>query len=170
MNFGWFVELELTDTNTWTCVDAGTGGYGGWGYLNYDEIGEVDFHMGNMLDGNEGTPENLLRVLPFVDWATFDAGNWNKLYQFLDRYCLTEGQVYGPEATRMWSDVYPNDQAYRNLYVMLAALNSDGGYTEGFADILKKQQNYDSEIFETCLQDPTQAQRDSVRMLVEMYS
>lgn len=163
MNFGWFVELELTDDNTWTCVDAGTGGYGGWGYLNYEEIEEVDFRMENTLKDVDGhLPENLIRVLPFVDWRAFDVDNWDRLYQFIDQYCLTEGQVYGPEETRMWKDVYPDDQAYRNLYVMLAALNSDGAYAEGLGDILSKQYAYDTATFTSCMENSLTADQRAI--------
>lgn len=168
MNFGWFIVLELTDSRTWTCVSAGSGGYGGWGYLNCSEIGQVDLRINDMLNGSEGDlPENLLRVLPFVDWTAFDADNWNKLYQFLDQYCLTEGQVYGPEETRMWKDVYPADQEYRNMYVILAALNTDGAYTEGMRGILKKQYDYDPELFEFCIEENLTAdQREIIRSLI----
>jgi len=38
------------------------------------------------------------------------------------------------------------------------------------ADILKKQQNYDPKLFETCLQNLTQTQRNSVLILIGTYS
>ena len=69
----------------------------------------------------------------------------------------------------MWSDVDPDDQAYRNMYVILTALNTDGAYAEGIGDILKKQRNYDPELFDFCLQqNVTQEQRDTINMLIEM--
>ena len=171
MNFGWYVVLENVGDGEWNCTDAGTGGYGGWGYLNFDYAGVFETYMEELLAGSgNDSAELVMCSLPLVDWSEFDTiwgpEGWNVLYTLLDAHCLTKGQVYGPEETRMWSDVYPNDQAYRNLYVMLAVLSSDGAYTEGFADILKKQQNYDPELFETCMQNLTQAQRNSVLILV----
>lgn len=166
MEFGWFVELKNTGSGEWTCTDAGTGGFGGWGYLNYEDVNDLEFFMGSMFSGELDTPENLLRAMPFFDWRNFNGKDWSAMYEFFDKYCLTEGQIYGPEATRMWKDVYPEDQAYRNMYVMLTALNSDGAYTDGLAGILKKQQNYDPELFEKCLQNLTGAQRDTVEGLV----
>ncbi len=174
MEFGWFIVLEQHGNGEWASVGAGTGGYGGWGYINFDSDWALEAYMENVLAGSgNDSAELVMCSLPLEDWTEFDttwgAEGWSALYALLDAYCLTEGQVYGPEETRMWSDVYPNDQAYRNLYVMLAALNSDGAYTEGFADILKKQQNYDPELFETCLQNLTQTQRNSVLILVGTY-
>lgn len=169
MNFGWYVELELTDSSTWTCMDAGTGGYGGWGYLNYEEAGEAGFRIEYMLRGEIDTPENLLRVLPFVDWAALDADSWEQLYSFLDQYCLTEGQVYGPEATRMWKDVYPSDQEYRDMYVILTALHADGAYAEGLREILKKQADYDPALFEACIEENlTAEQREIILSLMNI--
>lgn len=162
MNFGWYVELELTDSSTWTCIDAGTGGYGGWGYLNYEEAGEAGFRIENMLRGEIDTPENLLRVLPFVDWTALDADSWAQLYSFLDQYCLTEGQVYGPEATRMWEDVYPSDQEYRNMYVILTALHADGAYAEGLREILNKQSDYAPALFEACIEENLTAEQREI--------
>lgn len=170
LGMGGLVVLEQTGRGQWTCTGMGSGGYGGWGTLNYWEAGETDFRISSLLAGNEELPENLLRVLPFVDWAAFErdwgAQGWEKLVQMLDDICLTEGQVYGPEATRMWADVYPDDQAYRDLYVMLAALQADGAYARGLADILVKQRNYDPETFERCLQSLTREQSDTIRVLM----
>ena len=168
IEFGWFVELSETEDGLWTCTDAGTGGFGGWGYLNFADVNDVGFFLERLAEGDLDMPENLLRALPFIDWKTLDATDyWNALYELLDKYCITEGQVYGPEETRMWSDVYPEDQAYRNMYVMLAALNSDGAYSEGLSSILQKQRDYDAGLFEKCIENLPQRDRDRVRGLAD---
>ena len=166
MRFGCFVSLKDSGNGKWSCIDAGSGGYGGWGYLNYDEVDQVDFRMNNMLAGEEDIPENLLRVLPFVDLTRLSADKREKLFAFLDRYCLSEGQVYGPEKSRLWRDVYPEDQSYRDLYVMLAALNADGKCSEDFSAILQKQRRYDPASFESSLGALTQAQRKGIEKLL----
>jgi len=172
MEFGNYIVLKQTEAGLWTCMDAGTGGYGGWGWLNYEEAGEADFRMEQLLSGEEDfSVQLLLRVLPFVDWSDFDstwgAEGWNALRQLLESSCISQGQVYGPEETRMWSDVYPDDQLYRNLYLMLTVQNSDGAYREGLADILRRQNAYDPVSFEACLQKLPPEQREELRDLLE---
>ena len=173
MEFGNFVVLEQTEPGLWTCTDAGTGGYGGWGWLNFEEAGEVGFRMEQLLSGEDDImAELLLRVLPFINWSDFDsewgAEGWRSLWQLLERSCISQGQVYGPEETRMWSDVYPDDQLYRNLYIMLATQNSDGAYTEGLVEILHKQREYDPELFDACLQQLTDTQQKVIKAVMSL--
>ena len=173
MEFGNFVVLEQTEPSLWTCTDAGTGGYGGWGWLNFEEAGEVGFRMEQLLSGEDDIMvELLLRVLPFINWSDFDsewgAEGWRSLWQLLERSCISQGQVYGPEETRMWSDVYPDDQLYRNLYIMLATQNSDGAYTEGLVEILHKQREYDPELFDACLQQLTDTQQKVIKAVMSL--
>jgi len=174
--FDWFIVLEQVRDMEWVCMEVGSGGYGGWGYLNYEWHDNFGMYMESLLsESGDYLPESILRCLPFIDWhdfgAKWGAEGWAVLWQLLSDHCLTEGQVYGPEEeTRMWSDIYPNDQAYRNMYVILAALNTDGAYSEGIADILLKQRNYDSEIFDACLEQLTADQRGIINMLLETAS
>lgn len=173
MEFGWFIVLQESEDGSWSCTDAGTGGYGGWGFLTYDGDGVFDMLLEEAIAANgDYTPENVLRYLPLVDWSSFDsrwgAEGWNTLWNLLDDCCLTEGRVYGPEETRMWTDVYTNDQAYRDLYVMLAALNTDGAHAEVIANLLLKQRDYDPSVFNYCLQQLTADQQDRINGLVEM--
>ena len=173
MEFGNFVVLEQTEPGLWTCTDAGTGGYGGWGWLNFEEAGEVGFRMEQLLSGEDDImAELLLRVLPFINWSDFDSEwgpeGWSTLWQLLERSCISQGQVYGPEETRMWSDVYPDDQLYRNLYIMLAIQNSDGAYTEGLVEILHKQREYDPELFDACLQQLTDTQQKVIKAVMSL--
>jgi hypothetical protein len=97
----------------------------------------------------------LLRILPFVDWAKLgdqwgDAGT-NAVWATLDKVCITEGRYSDPESKTLWSDVYPDDQAYRNLYVMKALQNAGEEQADRFARVLKKQYEYDKNVFALCL-------------------
>ena len=106
----------------------------------------------------------VLAKLPLMDWRAFDAaadGNeWNALYSLLEAACLTEGRVYGPEETRLWSDVYPGDQVYRDMYMILGLLHSDGAYSEGLEELLRKQYAYDPAVFERCLRENLSADQE----------
>ena len=145
--------------------------YNGWGYLNYDGIWNIPYYMEALTsDIDSIAPENVLQILPFIDWVEFNreyADSWNIIWNIMNDHCLTEGQVYGPEEWRMWSDVYPQDQTYRNLYVMLTALNTDGAYSEGISTILAKQKNYNPDVFDECLEHLTIEQRDRINSHVE---
>lgn len=167
MEFGWFIVLEEQQKDQWVCINAGTGGYGNWGYLNYEtgEIWEQILEEQLSVDSSQEDPEMVLHILPFVDWSWLDGDELNQLLELLNRGCITQGRVYGPEEDRMWSDVYPDDQAYRDLYIMLAALNTDGAYAEGMEGLLEKQQAYDPQVFEFCLQNLTAEQQEVIRML-----
>lgn len=170
MEFGWFIVLEEQQKDRWVCINAGTGGYGNWGYLNYEtgEICEQILEEQLSVDSSQADPEMVLCILPFVDWSRLDGDELNRLWEILNLACITQGRVYGPEEDRMWSDVYPDDQAYRDLYVMLAALNTDGAYAEGMEGLLEKQQAYDPQVFESCLQNLTPEQQDVIRRLARM--
>lgn len=170
MEFGWFVVLEEQQKDRWICTNAGTGGYGEWGYLNYEtgEIWEQILEEQLSADSSQADPEMVLRILPFVDWSRLDGDEVNRLLEILDRACITQGRVYGPEEDRMWSDVYPDDQAYRDLYVMLAALNTDGAYAEGMEELLEKQRAYDPQVFESCLRNLTPEQQDVIQRLARV--
>lgn len=169
MELGWFVVLEEQEKDRWVCTTAGTGGYGEWGYLNYEtgEIWERILEEQLSVDSSQADPEMVLRILPFVDWSRLDGDELNRLWEILNLACITQGRVYGPEEDRMWSDVYPDDQAYRDLYVMLAALNTDGAYAEGMEELLEKQRVYDPQTFESCLQYLAPEQQNVIRRLAE---
>lgn len=170
MGLGWFVVLEEQQKDQWVCTNAGTGGYGEWGYLNYEtgEIWEQILEEQLSVDSSQADPEMVLRILPFVDWSRLDGDELNRLWEILNLACITQGRVYGPEEDRMWSDVYPDDQAYRDLYVMLAALNTDGAYGEWIRGLLEKQRAYDPELFDSCLENFTQEQQSVIRRLTEL--
>lgn len=167
MEFGWFIVLEEQQKDRWVCTNTGTGGYGNWGYLNYETgaIWEQILEEQLSADSGQADPEMVLGILPFVDWSRLDGDELNRLWEILNLACITQGRVYGPEEDRMWSDVYPDDQAYRDLYVMLAALNTGGAYAEGIEGLLEKQQAYDPQVFESCLQNLTAEQQEVIRML-----
>ena len=154
-SFGFYTVLQPRQNNCYECVETGSGGYGGWGYVNYGlKETLLYFFPLDSVTSDDYSDENYLMILPLIDWRSMDHQSpkiWDALWERLDRACLTEGRVYGQEDTRMWSDVYPDDQAYRDMYMILGFLNSDGAYAEGLATLLKKQYDYDSQTFECCL-------------------
>ena len=171
VGFGWFVILRKDTLGRWLCTDAGSGGYGGWGWLSYDL--DAAYFL-DQLTSSDYMDENYLKILPFVDWREFDRRKdweWNALYRRLEAAALTEGRIYGPEETRMWRDVYPDDQAYRDMYMILGYLNSDGAYAEGLAAILQKQFDYDPEVFAYCLKYClTEEQRLRVLVVIDTHN
>jgi hypothetical protein len=175
MEFGWFVVLCQNGDGSWSCVDAGSGGYGGWGYVGLTDGDTLDSFMDQIMSGDfAGDPSSdmVLYCLPNIDLPEFDArwgiAGWDALWSLLNEICVNENRVYGPEPDRMWYDVYPDDQAYRDLYVMKAALRTDGAYTEGLADILKKQYDYNSGVFMNCLEELTPGEKDTIIMIVSV--
>lgn len=179
MAFSWYIELSRSETGAWRCVDAGTGGYGSYGYLNYNSREHIDeilpAQMEIIQSGDEGTDspsaDLLLRILPFIDWAKlydqWGTAGTNAVWATLDKVCITEGRYSDPESKTLWSDVYPDDQAYRNLYVMKALQNADQGTTSGFASILKKQYEYDKNIFALCLGQLNEGERKAVEAALQ---
>ena len=149
-SFQWFAVLRKDPLGDWKCAAANTD-YGGWEWLDFTRNAA---YWLDQLSSGKIDDEIYLMHLPFVDWREFDRRSdwdWNALYQRLEAAALTEGRVYGPEETRMWRDVYPDDQAYRDMYMLLGYLNSDGAYAEGLAALLQKQFDYDPETFAYCL-------------------
>ncbi len=161
------IALVQTGENEWSCVERGTEDY--WGYLRYDMTDQMHYLVGSTLR-DEVSVEEILSALPYLDWDSFldklGSWGWNELWEALEEACLTEGRVCstGPQ---LWSEVYPDDQAYRDMYIMLSVRNSDGAYTEGLAYLLKKQRDYDPETFERCLLEFPEEEREFYRILVE---
>ncbi len=175
------IVLEDAGQGEWTCIGAGTGGAGGWGYLDLTTPDALSFHLRSALEnGEEDNGELIMRALPSGDLQKleeeFGAEGWEKVLSILNACCLTEGRVYA--GTQMWSDKYPDDQAYRDMYVILTAVRWSGAsyrvlekrhgydaqayerrYVEDLIPILKKQREYDPKSFDRCVRDldPEQA-------------
>ena len=47
--------------------------------------------------------------------------------------------------------MFAYDQVYRDMYVILGFLHSDGAYAEGLANLMAKQYDYDPMSFEQCM-------------------
>lgn len=148
--FGWFVVLRDTGDGNWLCVDAGSGGYGGWGWLNYDRNAEEEAEWA--MNDPDADGEYLLMQLPGLDLSFWNA-HFPELLDRLQEVCLTDGRVYGPEVDRMWADVYPDDQAYRDMYMILGFFHTDAAYAEGVEELLKAQYAFDPASFERCLRE-----------------
>ncbi len=174
LRFDWFVVLEDDLKGGWRCAQAGTGGYGGWGYLNYgwkaDEL--LDRLVTEQVGG-----EDVLMLLPLIDWGEFDRlpsdiwdASFNALWTKCGEACLTEGRYWDPERTVLYSDIYFYDQIIRDLYVILGFLHADGAYAEGLAYYMAKQYDYDPLGFEQCLTqylNLTAEQEREIRLSIE---
>ncbi len=161
------VALVQAGETEWSCAACGVDDY--WGYLRYDVPDRMRYLLGSTLR-DEVSEEEILSALPYLNWDSFPdelgSQGWNELMEALEEASLSEGRVYGT-GPEHWSDVYPDDQAYRDMYVMLSLRNTDGDYTEGLAYLLKKQRDYDPETFDRCLLEFPEEEREFYRILVE---
>ena len=171
LRFDWFVVLEDDLKGGWRCAQAGTGGYGGWGYLNY---GWKADELLNRLVTEQVGGEDVLMLLPLIDWHEFDrqcgfgSETWNALWRKLDEACVSEGRLYDSHRSLRWSDVFAYDQVYRDMYVILGFLHSDGAYAEGLANLMAKQYDYDPMSFEQCMTGYlTEEQQHLIRLSLE---
>ena len=174
LRFDWFVVLEDDLKGGWRCAQAGTGGYGGWGYLNYGW--EADELLDRLVTEQVGG-EDVLMLLPLIDWHEFDRlpsdawdASFNALWAKCEEACLTEGRYWDPERTVLYSDIYFYDQIIRDMYVILGFLHADGAYAEGLAYYMAKQYDYDPLSFEQCLTqylNLTEEQERNVRLSIQ---
>ncbi len=161
------IALVRTGENEWSFVKSGVNDF--WGYFRYDLQDQMRYLVGSSLR-DDVSEEEILSALPYLNWDAFmdelGSRGWNELMEALEEACLTEGRVCstGPQ---LWSEVYPDDQAYRDMYIMLSLRNTDGAYTEGLAYLLKKQRDYDPETFDRCLLEFPEEEREFYRILVE---
>ena len=174
LRFDWFVVLEDDLKGGWRCAQAGTGGYGGWGYLNYGW--EADELLDRLVTEQVGG-EDVLMLLPLIDWGEFDRlpsdawdASFNALWAKCEEACLTEGRYWDMERTVRYSDKYFYDQIIRDMYVILGFLHADGAYAEGLAYYMAKQYDYDPLSFEQCLTqylNLTAEQEREIRLSIE---
>lgn len=169
LSFSWFVVLEADLNGGWECADAGTGGYGMWGWLNYGW--NTDELLDRMVTEQVGG-EDALMLLPLIDWSDFDRRykfgeeTWNALWKKIYEACVGEGRYYDLQRSQLWSDVYFYDQLYRDMYVILGFLHADGAYAEGLAEILKEQYANDPIGFEHSLTFFPEQQQGTVRKVL----
>ena len=170
VRFRWFVVLENSYNKGWQCVQAGVGGYGGWGYLNY--YWDVEELLDRMVTEQVGG-EDALMLLPLIDWSEadksfrFGSDTWNALWKKCEEACISGGWS-NYDRSREGSDIYATDQTLRNLYVILGFLHSDGAYAEGLASLMYKQYRFDTALYDTCLEKClTEDQQRIVRLSLE---
>ncbi len=173
-----YIQLMQTGEGEWRESGSSTDGAGGWGYMYHDHDGynplmdESAFESLSYISNDNKDLAFTPLFLAELDWQAFESlygvEGWQILLKAIDKACLTEGLIYDSESNLMWSDVYPNDQAYRNLYVMLSAQNSYGMFTEGLTQILIKQRNYNPEIFNLCLESLKPEQRHRIYRLLKI--
>ena len=166
-SLGWYgsgnLEILLSrdgESGRWTCLSSGTGGiFGMQGFLplEYDQAVWDDI-MALLGQGDEIYWDYFLRQLPGLDWNTFhrkwgDEG-WAKLISALEKYCTGEETE--------------EDQAYRDMYVMLGALNLGLTQRRDLAPVLQKQRDFDPTTFDRCVQENfSKTQQDTILELLK---
>ena len=155
--------LTKCGNNYWKCTDMGTGGAGGWGYI-WNWTAEMALNQA-LAEMKDPTVDNsyLLWWLPLINFSDMDTDDFFSLMDAVEEVCVGEGLVYSPEEWRTWANVYPDDQFYRNMYCMKAALNCDGGFSARMQYILNKQRHHDEELYERCLQYFSEEEREYLR-------
>lgn len=150
---GWFriyteVVLERDETG-WRFVSSGTGGGGwGWGWLSLlDETENIRYGVETIVNGGSG--DVLLRFLPTLTLEDWDA--------------LARSDSFANISVALMESCTGGDQVYRDLYVMKAAVNTDGAYSELLGAMLEAQQEYDPETYGYCLTQLSQEEARAVR-------
>lgn len=153
------VFLREIPDGGWGCRSLASGGGYGWGWLCRNEAviaGTMAEELSLLIRGEAWSPEVLLMSLPFEDWSTFEqrhgAYALEALLWALRESCLTVSRERNSadDLVRRLQD-YPEDQSYRDLYVMLGTLNASGGIAEDLGRILALQRFAAPERFDACL-------------------
>ena len=146
LRMDFYVRLQNEGEDMWRSVELGVGGVSEWGWLDWTApAGDVKYCMSCLLEGTVRMPEMVLRMLPHVDWSsfgdTYGSEGWEALRPVLLQGCRSTGFSNDPE-----------DQSYRDTYVMLAALNAEGtAFFPELCEILRLQESADPERFARCL-------------------
>jgi hypothetical protein len=146
LRMDFYVRLQNEGEDLWRSVELGVGGVSEWGWLDWTApAGDVKYCMSCLLEGTVRMPEMVLRMLPHVDWSSFGdmygSEGWEALRPVLLQGCRSTGFSNDPE-----------DQSYRDTYVMLAALNAeDTAWFPELCEILRLQESADPERFARCL-------------------
>ncbi len=151
----------------WECTGLATGGAGGWGFIHNHTADEALAITLDFLESGAVDTSLILKYLPLIDFADMDTEDFFTLMDEVENICVGKGIIYGPEEWRTWNYVYPDDQFYRNMYCMKAALNTDGAYSARMQYILNKIRVHDEELFSDCLQHFTPEEQDRLIMLAD---
>ena len=151
----------------WECTGLGTGGAGGWGYVWNWTPEEALINALNVLEEPDTDKTYVLWSLPLINFSDMETEDFFALMDAVEEVCVGEGIIYGPEEWRTWDYVYPDDQFFRNMYCMKAALNTDGAYSARMQYILNKIRVHDEELFSDCLQHFTPDEQDRLIMLAD---
>ncbi len=159
--------LVSCGNGTWKCTGLATGGGGGWGFVDNRSPEEALAISLDLLESNSEDKTFLLKNLPLINFAEMDTEDFFDLMDAVEEVCVGEGIVYGPEDWRTWESVYPDDQFYRNMYCMKAALNTDGAYSARIQYVLNKLWHHDEELFARCLQYFSLEEQDTLIHLAD---
>ncbi len=153
----------------WECTEIGTGGAGGWGFVpNLSSDEAADALLNFALEGSEDA-EFVMPYLPLLDWYDVIERELIDIdfIHILKDACIGKERIYGPEEWRTWADAYPNDQLYRNLYLMKFALKLDGAFYVRMEYVINELYNYDENLFEYCLEFFNSEERDILRSMAD---
>lgn len=145
------VEIRHRDDGRWQGVGFFTAwsevDYWGYSYSNGWINTSLDLLRVYAYNSKEATDELYLKYLNRIDWHAFkkDSGDegWDLLYKIIDRACI------GTNSQKARS--YPNDQMYRNLYIMKGAVRAGEDYAQDFSVILGKLRDHDEKLYKFCL-------------------
>ena len=167
----WINHRQFTLVNRgngwWECTGLATGGSGGWGFIHNHSPEEALTISTDFLESGAEDTSLILKYLPLIDFGNMDTGDFFALMDEVEKVCVGEGIIYGPEDWRTWESVYSDDQFYRNMYCMKAALNTDGAYSARMQYVLNKIRVHDEELFAECLQYFTPAEQDMLIHLAD---
>ncbi len=143
-------EIKLVDDGTWQGVDFCSEYKDltwGFSYTGGAFCPSLDTVRIAASDNTRSLDDKYLISLNNFHWQTFkeecgDEG-WGYLYNIIDRACIGGN---GQKAQR-----YPNDQMYRNLYIMKGAVRAGEDYAQDFSVILGKLRDHDEKLYKFCL-------------------
>ena len=172
LTFDFRVLLEKNGSVDWTCSSYGTLGWQIWGFLDYEHRDMAEQHLDMLMEGTLPEPEYALAYLPFADlWAfaeKYGTEGLSALAEKLAEISDSRDQMQGPEDTRhWWRENYPEDQSYRDLYMMLTLRHTDESIARYFGPVLTALREADKQRFRACLDTLDKADREYILALTE---
>lgn len=166
-----FVANIRTTSEGWACNLGYCDSVLNWGMINVTGKVELSFDdvMWQLIE-SDGL-ENVMRELYAIDWERFidkyGEEGLDTLFVRLLEGSIGANRVYmDSHPPVMWYNMYPDDQKYRDMYMMLAALNAPESVKNRFRPILIRQKVYDIDAYMYCLDLLTPEQKQSINELL----
>lgn len=176
-----FVSVVPNELEGYTCIFGDPYDIAndfGWGAAaDVDEETETEARMqaealiANLLEHGQANAdaENLMRVLYAADLhdldGRFGAGSADKLFEILLEVSVNADRVYdrdGENNDIMWFEVFSNDQAYRDMYMLRAAVRADDAVETRYNPILYRQRCYDKPLFDRLVRSLPEEERERI--------